>query len=67
MGWCSGTETFDAAMDMIFNEEKSLKEKVRELIKTWQGMDWDCEGESAYWDHPLFREIWQEMYPGEEF
>ena len=67
MGWCSGTATFDVAMYVVLDESLSLKEKVARLIKAWTDMDWDCESESAYWEHPLFREVWEEMYPRKEF
>ena len=33
------------------------------MINTLQNMDWDCERDSAYWDHPLVKEVFHEEYP----
>jgi len=60
MGWCSATMIFDDVCDAIFNE-KSDKEKILDrLIGTLQDMDWDCEMDSAYVDHPVVRKLFIE-------
>ena len=64
MGWCSGTDTFDVAVMAILAANMSLKDRVKLLIKEWQSMDWDCEMDSEYWEHPIVREAFMELYPG---
>ena len=60
MGWCSATQIFDDVCDAIFNE-KADKEKILDrLIGTLQDMDWDCEMDSAYVDHPVVRKLFIE-------
>ena len=60
MGWCSATMIFDDVCDAIFNE-KADKEKILDrLIGTLHDMDWDCEMDSAYVDHPVVRKLFIE-------
>ena len=63
MGWCSGTDAFDVAVMVVLNEGWSLKAKIKFLIEEWQSLDWDCEMDSLYWEHPVVREVFMELYP----
>ena len=64
MGWCSATVIFDSVCDGILaEEEKSKKETLTELISALEDGDWDCQQDSAYWDHPLVREIMEDLHP----
>jgi hypothetical protein len=65
MGWCSGTYIFDSVASIILDEGKefSKKEILKELINALEERDWDCERESAYFDHPLVQEIFKELKP----
>lgn len=64
MGWCSGTTIFDKVVEYIL-ESKDIdkKELIRVLVNALFAQDWDCEGDSKYWKHPLVREVFAEMYP----
>ena len=64
MGWCSGTQIFDDVLDLVLaNDEVDKKELVKVLIEALGNQDWDCEGDSKYWEHPLVRDVFKEMYP----
>jgi hypothetical protein len=63
MGWCSGTRTFDVAMELILNDALSKEEKVKALILAWINNDWDCKADSKYWDHDLFQEALLDISP----
>ena len=64
MGWCSGTETFDVAVGGILNEDNMTpKDRIKMLIQAWQNMDWDCEQDSQYWNHPVVRQAFKELWP----
>lgn len=78
MGWCSGTGVFDAVASKFLAEprkEKNAKIKfktdlsdevkimIRTLIEALEDMDWDCQDESTYWDHPLVRSIMRDRHP----
>ena len=65
MGWCSGTEVFDSFCEGLLDNPNPLDKKrlISNMINTLQNMDWDCERDSAYWDHPLVKEVFHEEYP----
>jgi hypothetical protein len=62
MGWCSGTDVFDGVMAALL-DNKSVKETIRTLILTLESMDWDCQMDSAYWEHSLVQEVFKELHP----
>lgn len=66
MGWCSGTPIFDRVAEKILLTELSDDQK-EELIFTladaMADQDWDCEGDSKYWDHPLVRKAFKRVWP----
>ena len=64
MGWSGGTYIFDAVLDHVLaDKEIDKKELITDLISVLADRDWDTEGESEYWDHPLVQEIFREKYP----
>lgn len=66
MGWGSGTEIFDAAMDAveaIFRpSHEQLVEFARRMYNELGNNDWDTESESAYYEH-ILEPIMREKYP----
>ena len=64
MGWCSATQIFDAVAGELLSEgPKDPKSTLKELIRNLEDGDWDCQSDSAYWDHPLVQEIMRELHP----
>ena len=64
MGWCSATQIFDnVAEALLSDDEIDVKQTLKDLAQTLRYMDWDCEGESEYWEHPVVREIFKELDP----
>lgn len=63
MGWCSGTEVFDAMVPAIIGENVDKKETLKKLINTLEDLDWDCQGDSDYYEHPLVAEVMRELHP----
>jgi hypothetical protein len=52
MGWCSGTEYFDDGLSTFLKyvpDDKKF-EVVKEWYDSFRYSDWDCQGESAYYD-----------------
>ncbi len=70
MGWCSATIIFDNVCDGLLGEgkEKQTPEQViRALAAALEDGDWDCQQESAYWDHPVVRKVMKELHPYWDF
>ncbi len=64
MGWCSGTQVFDPICTVLLSDEPIDKKAVlRHVIESLEDNDWDCQSDSAYYDHPLVREVMREMHP----
>lgn len=64
MGWCSATGIFDAvAAELLSDTELDKRALLRKLINTLEDMDWDCQAESVYWNHPMVRSIFKELDP----
>ena len=64
MGWCSATEFFDnVAEQLLDKDEIAVEEVLMVLAETLRDMDWDCENDSYYWDHPTVQEIFRELEP----
>jgi hypothetical protein len=62
MGWCSGTELFDAVIDAI-PEEARTADLFAKIIDAFEDRDWDCEMESDYSSQPMFREAIRRLHP----
>jgi hypothetical protein len=64
MGWCSGTELFDEIVEAaVFGKPTDKKEFLKFLIDKFENMDWDCQMDSKFADHPLFKEVFRELHP----
>lgn len=60
MGWCSGTPIFDTVCGEVLKLEvsKAVKERIlSKLIGAMEDHDWDCQGDSDYYDHPLVNKL----------
>lgn len=64
MGWCSGTELFDKCVKAVLGETPvDKKQLVKDLIDAFEDMDWDCQSESDYIDHPIVNAAMRELHP----
>lgn len=64
MGWCSGTRVFDMVCEILLDEGPlDRRSKLKSIIQDLENSDWDCQQDSDYWDHPLVREIFEELHP----
>lgn len=64
MGWCSGTKVFDSMIGALVEDDPlDKKEAIKELIKTLEDLDWDCQCDSEYLQHPLVKEAFIELDP----
>lgn len=65
MGWCSATVLFDAVLDGLLGKKskKNIEDTIRLLIEEFENMDWDCQQESAYYDHPIVQSVFKELHP----
>jgi len=64
MGWCSATEIFDTVAEALLSDEPvDKKETLMILAEVLRYMDWDCQQDSEYWDHPVVQEIFRELEP----
>jgi hypothetical protein len=66
MGWCGGTEIFDQVADDLisasYDHFGSMKHQfvitpLENLYEVLSDLDWDCECESDYYDHPEIGKI----------
>lgn len=57
MGWCSGTQVFDGVAEELLANPSIPNDVVVNVLlgvkEVLNDMDWDCEGDSAYWEHPF--------------
>lgn len=66
MGWCSATEIFDDVAAALLEKGKKAptpEEVLGRLIDVLEDMDWDCQQDSAYYDHPLVQALMQKKHP----
>lgn len=64
MGWCSATEIFDAVASALLDGGDVDKKNVLEIvISALEDGDWDCQQDSAFYDHPIVQEIFRELHP----
>jgi hypothetical protein len=66
MGWCSGTTIFDDVAEFVIdndiNEQDGLNLLVR-LIGALENEDWDCQGDSRFYDNPLVHKAFEALHP----
>lgn len=64
MGWCSATRIFDPIVGALLNDKPVDKRAlIKMMASELEDMDWDCQSESEYWEHPMVRSIFREMHP----
>lgn len=63
MGWCSGTEVFDEFVEVLLEQNLDKKDAIRRIAEGLRDLDWDCESDSRYWDHPIVQEVFKELEP----
>lgn len=62
MGWCSATLIFDNVCDaLLADKPQDVKSTIRALAAALEDGDWDCQQDSAYWDHPIVREVMRDL------
>lgn len=64
MGWCSATIIFDNVCDALIGEGNAKlepREALKALALALLDGDWDCESDSAYWDHPIVKSVMLEI------
>ena len=71
MGWCSGTRIFDEVCSVLLEKEhkpklpqKCVEEVITVLTDAMEDMDWDCQGDSRFVDHPVVKKIFIRRHPG---
>lgn len=66
MGWCSGTEIFDAVAKYVVSTDQPEDVQVNLLLTladAMEDMDWDCQQDSAYYDHPIVQKVMRSLHP----
>ncbi len=66
MGFCSGTQIFDDAMEEILKIELPEAKQiliVMALIDALDNHDWDCHQDSAYYENPIVNRAIQNLHP----
>lgn len=65
MGWSSGSTIFDKVAALILDSELSEErqaEIISALIDVLEDYDWDTQGESDYYEHPIFQKVMKEKH-----
>jgi hypothetical protein len=62
MGWCSGTELFDAVIDAIPGKARTV-ELFAKIIAAFEERDWDCQLESDYAGDTNFLIAYKKLHP----
>lgn len=78
MGWCSGTDIFDSVLSQFLNIPSETSRKppihadvsaevchriVTALVDAMEDHDWDCQQDSAYYEHPIVQEVMRDLHP----
>jgi hypothetical protein len=62
MGWNSGTEIFDTVVGAVL-DDLSKEEIIERLVEVMEDHDWDGQGDSEFFEHPIVRKIFEERNP----
>lgn len=60
MGWCSATRIFDGVIESALKtdiSDEALVAVVTSLYQELTDMDWDCQCESEFFNHPRIKPI----------
>jgi hypothetical protein len=67
MGWYSGTKVFDPVVRKLLSmatiTPDDQQELIVALIDALEERDWDCQSNSAYYEHPLVKAALLELHP----
>ena len=67
MGWCSGTEIFDAVVKPVLENvdlsDVGKYEIIYALVVKMFSHDWDCESDSDYYDNPIVKKAMRNAAP----
>ena len=66
MGWCSATVIFDKVAAFVLASTSSEEDQYQVLLTLADALednDWDCQSDSAYYNHPLVQRIMNELHP----
>lgn len=66
MGWCSGTKVFDSMVTSILDniaDTGKQRKLIKDLTETLENMDWDCQYDSEYANHPIVKDVWRKLHP----
>jgi hypothetical protein len=63
MGWCSGTDIFDVVVGALLDKKTTKEGVISSLIVALEGHDWDCQGDSEYFEHPVVRKAMKALHP----
>jgi len=58
MGWGSGTPIFDDVAKVVMKRKITQSDKkiiLKTLVNAMRDQDWDCEGDSDFYDDPFIR------------
>lgn len=61
MGWCSGTPIFDKVFKAVMKESGMDDGERFQILLTLadalEDQDWDCQDDSKYRKHPMFKRV----------
>lgn len=67
MGFCSGTQIFDPVVEYVLKKAQIPKGEqfaiIKTLVEALEDHDWDCQQDSAYWDHPAIQAVMKDIHP----
>ena len=63
MAWNGGTLIFDAVVGALLDETLDTEDVIEQLIKELEKGDWDGQGESEYFDHPVVQKVFKRLHP----
>lgn len=64
MGWCSATDIFDRVAQFVLKTNHTDDEKYEilyALAEELERHDWDCQGDSDYFDEPIVRRVFKAL------
>lgn len=66
MGWCSGTDVFDAHVETVLQYVEEYDDRVNmieHMIKKLEDNDWDCQQDSGYYERPEVNAAMRRVHP----
>lgn len=64
MGWSSGHKVFDAVVGPLL-AGKPKAEIIKALMVALEENDWDSQGESQYFEHPIVQKVYRNLRDAE--